>query len=1078
MARGAGGETKPQRIAAAVKRAVRAGEPMQFETVDFGDPNRPRTCLEVDFPLLPVNQVAQIEGNAGKPIYQMSKWWARRRSSVFRSMLLAATMKAPDDPAEAAKAVWDAYYRNHQSNAALQKISVLDPFMGGGTTVVEGSRLGLTMRGVDLNPVAWLIVKNELADVTRAEIDALLADIEAEAKPQLAPFYACPGPGGERGKWTRVATGDVMGPTFDPFAVPPAERRQYRYDGPELVYAFWAKHGPCQRLGCGHRTPLFSSPVVAVKELTVKARAHTCKGCRTSFDIEEQAARMAPDVPLAVAPDEPAFAVIDRTGGVTCPHCSHHERIAPNGGAVTKKKVALTLLVHPSWLAGAGAKGLDGKVYGGRVTDTAADTAAWNKARASTLRLLELRGALPKTVVCPETHVTIDTEAGTIPKEGHFTCALCGTQQRTVLSMQASGGSAPVSAFALQAYSPSRDRGGETYRGRFFGVPDNTAAIEAAHAEWDSRKDGDLAGYWPRSVIPFGHMTHQRQPLPQHGYLRWSDMFNPRQLLVQSVLLKTIVEVGGERHRWAAREFVLGAFQQYLRNQCMFTLWNTQADKLEPMFANNNFHPRSNVVENSVFAPIGRGNWISCVEGLGESTDWKNDPTESLPKAQLARVAPAAAGEIGGAGTSARTRDPVRPATLHNGSATDLTTVSTGSIDLVITDPPFGGLLHYSELSDFFYVWLRLALKDRYPESFGPEYTPKTLEVVANRAREPVDPDAFYQRLLTEAWRESHRVLKPGGILAFTFHHSEDAPWVSVLESLFDAGFYLEQTYPIRSDEKKGDGEFGSKTIEFDIIHVCRKRTVAPLRVSWARLRRQILADVRALQGVLEHHRREHLGEADLQVIRRGKALEYYSRHYEHVYVDEGRPLSVREVLAGINQILAEEASTTTEAPPRTAEPYTSLLLRLFDKVASLPTDQVQKHLRGTGVAPSEFESRGWTHEEKKVVHVVPPLELARAWQAKGKARPTSDYDQAMLLIGGCFEGSGVDVKATLNKDGFAAHVALQPVVEWFTTHGATPAIRNAATTAARILRVWQSEHQELRVKQGWLLDDGVEAAA
>jgi len=67
---------------------------------------------------------------------------------------------------------------------------------------------------------------------------------------------------------------------------------------------------------------------------------------------------------------------------------------------------------------------------------------------------------------------------------------------------------------------------------------------------------------------------------------------------------------------------------------------------------------------------------------------------------------------------------------------------------------------------------------------------------VANRAREPEDPDGFYQRLLTQCWREAHRVLKPSGILAFTFHHSEDEPWVAVLESLFDAGYYLEATYP------------------------------------------------------------------------------------------------------------------------------------------------------------------------------------------------------------------------------------------------------------------------------------------
>ena len=89
--------TKKEQLAIEVAKAVGAGKAVAMETVDFNDPNRPKTCLEVDFPILPVNQVAIIEGNAGKPIYQMSKWWARRRSSVFRSMLLAAAMKAPDE---------------------------------------------------------------------------------------------------------------------------------------------------------------------------------------------------------------------------------------------------------------------------------------------------------------------------------------------------------------------------------------------------------------------------------------------------------------------------------------------------------------------------------------------------------------------------------------------------------------------------------------------------------------------------------------------------------------------------------------------------------------------------------------------------------------------------------------------------------------------------------------------------------------------------------------------------------------------------------------------------------------------
>src|SRR6218665_769838 len=145
--------TKKEQLAQEVAKTVGAGKAVAMETVDFNDPNRPKTCLEVDFPILPVNQVAIIEGNAGKPIYQMSKWWARRRSSVFRSMLLAAATKAPDDEAEAAALIWKAYYGNHQHNAAFRELKVADIFMGGGTTLVEGSRLGFQLFGFDLNPV-------------------------------------------------------------------------------------------------------------------------------------------------------------------------------------------------------------------------------------------------------------------------------------------------------------------------------------------------------------------------------------------------------------------------------------------------------------------------------------------------------------------------------------------------------------------------------------------------------------------------------------------------------------------------------------------------------------------------------------------------------------------------------------------------------------------------------------------------------------------------------------------------------------------------------------------------------------
>src|SRR5687767_5752928 len=311
-------KTKRERAAEEVAKAVGAGRAVAVETVDFSDPNRPKTCLEVDFPILPINQIAQIEGNAGKPIYQMSKWWARRRSSVFRAMLLAAAMKAPEDEASAAKAVWDAYYANHQKRGTLKNLKVADIFMGGGTTIVEGSRLGMQMFGTDLNPVAWFVVKNEMALVDPDEVQALRDDIEREVKPHTMPFYACDCPRGHKGTWTHVSTGGVMGEDFDSLALTPNERSEYKYEGPEIIYVFWAKHGPCQVTGCGHRTPIMTTPVMAVKTLTVKHWEHTCTKCRTDFHVEDGAARIAPDVPIYVAPDEYPYSALDPQHGVVC----------------------------------------------------------------------------------------------------------------------------------------------------------------------------------------------------------------------------------------------------------------------------------------------------------------------------------------------------------------------------------------------------------------------------------------------------------------------------------------------------------------------------------------------------------------------------------------------------------------------------------------------------------------------------------------------------------------------------------------------------------------------------------------
>lgn len=1060
------GKTKAERVAEEVAKAVNAGKRWELESVDFNDPERPATCIEVDFPIIPINQIAAIEGNAGKPIYQMSKWWARRRSSVFRSMLLAAATKAPEDPSEAAKVVWDAYYGNHQANDAFQGLKIADIFMGGGTTVVEGSRLGMQMYGNDLNPVAWFVTKNELADVDRQEVESLLSEIEADVKPQIMPLYSCDCPRGHTGTWTRKSDGAVMGESFDPLLLSPEDRKGYIYEGPEVVYTFWAKHGPCQVTGCGHRTPIMTSPVMAVKTLTVKAWPRKCSACGCTYDLEERDARVAPGATLVVADTERPFSVatLNKWNGepesATCPCCGNTGSVG-SLGKPKKKKVVLSLLVHPEWLEGESSVDDQGRPYGGSADDDVEATIRWNQARAAKAGLVEVRGKLPEVIIDPETGIEMRTgkDGGTVPKKSNYACGACGTVQDVLKTVKASGKTGPVAIYAVQGYCPTCAEEGQPYGGRFFAAAKDQEGLNAANREWESRKLAELADCWPVATIEPGAEIGPHD-VYGHNFKYWHYLFNPRQLLVHSLLMRALKDLKS-RNESAAR-IVLGTFQQYLRNQMMFCFWNIQADKMEPFYSDGHFHPKATAVENSVFLHLGRGNWQSCAGSTTAGLTWARSPWELVAKERVTSIKPRLEDDISSKSIKVYPRDPViGTSTAHVDycSSTDLRYADDGEIDVVITDPPFAGLEQYAELSDFFYVWLKKFFGDEEP--FASEKTPKALEAVSNRARNPEDPDRFYQHILTQIWIETHRKLKDAGILAFTFHHDDDAPWVTVLESLFDAGFYLEATYPILGDESKGEGAFGSQKIEYDIIHVCRKRTEEPKAISWAKLRRQVLQDIRGLQDLLEHHSNEGLPEADLQVIRRGKALEYFSRHYGKVYKDEGAPMSVLEGLLGINQLIDEETGGVKEAPPHNAEPFTRMLLRLFDGIDTLPRDQMQKFLRGTGSAPSDFVDRGWVYEEKKIFYLTSPLEIAQSWIGKRRKGLLSDYDQAMFFIGACYEGSGINANETFNNENFKPHPALGAILSWFKTHGADSQVRNAAVIAAQLYQNWEKKNQK-----------------
>ena len=132
------------------------------------------SALEVgDVPIAALAKIALREGNSSLPIYRAHRWFARRLGSQFRAILTAATLPAGTSSAT----FWKAY----RQGVDLSDTVVLDPFLGGGTALVEARRLGAGVIGFDIDPVAVAISRFELEAGapcdTNASIDALLDEV-------------------------------------------------------------------------------------------------------------------------------------------------------------------------------------------------------------------------------------------------------------------------------------------------------------------------------------------------------------------------------------------------------------------------------------------------------------------------------------------------------------------------------------------------------------------------------------------------------------------------------------------------------------------------------------------------------------------------------------------------------------------------------------------------------------------------------------------------------------------------------------------------------------------------------------
>jgi len=332
-----------------------------------------------------------------------------------------------------------------------------------------------------------------------------------------------------------------------------------------------------------------------------------------------------------------------------------------------------------------------------------------------------------------------------------------------------------------------------------------------------ARRQGQLL--LPRSPIPPGYNTNQ---MLNYNYRFWHQMFNPRQLLGLSALLSAILALPDQN----IRECFLLLFSSVLEfNNLFCSAKGLGTGAIRHVFAHHAFIPAKEPLEANLWG-VGRssGGFATLYrERLRRGKEYGLKPFDRFlaPGGAVRKVTfPHERMTSSVAKRFEELISPDKRVLLLNRSSESIPELPDKSIDAVITDPPYLDNVMYSELSDFFYVWLRLGLAQSYP-FFQDPFVDRRGEIIKNV--EQGKGTDFYEAGLQAVFCECYRVLKDDGLLVFTFHHGSAEAWDALARALRAAGFAIQCFYPIHAEMDVGVPILGKRSVKFDAILVCRK---------------------------------------------------------------------------------------------------------------------------------------------------------------------------------------------------------------------------------------------------------------
>jgi len=342
--------------------------------------------------------------------------------------------------------------------------------------------------------------------------------------------------------------------------------------------------------------------------------------------------------------------------------------------------------------------------------------------------------------------------------------------------------------------------------------------------------------------------------------------------------------------------------------------------------------------------------------------------------------------------------------------------------DAVLTDPPYYDNVPYSHLSDFFYVWLKRAIGDLYPDLFATPLTPKSEEIVAYSYEKGgfEEGKRFFEKMITKAFIEINRVLRPEGIACIVFAYKTTEAWETIITSLLKSGLVLTASWPIHTEQRERLRARESAALASSIYMVCRKRS------------KEKIAYFNEIKGKIEQRIKEKLEQfweqgisgADFFVSAIGPAVEVFGQ-YSRVEKLSGEEVSVKELLEYVRKVVSEFALEKVlkraDLGGVDAQTRFYLLWRWTFGNAKVHFDDAIKLSRPLGVELTDlWDKGGLVKKEKEFVKVLNPKERVQDQVFLKKTKFTSMVDVLHYVLILWEKGEREKIKEILNETGYA----------------------------------------------------------